>query len=78
MSWQWNSKEEETYRHSVQDKLDAILRQTTITNGRMTAAETAISKSDKAIEMLKAGYFVGAFVFGAVFVWALTTWGPGK
>jgi hypothetical protein len=70
MSWQWNSKEEETYRKSVQDKLDAILDQTTLTNGRMRAAE-------KAITMLQAGYFLGAFVFGTVFAWALNTWGPG-
>jgi hypothetical protein len=78
MSWQWNSKEEETYRESVQDKLDAILRQTTLTNGRLRTAEEAISKSDKSIEMLKVGYFLGAFVFGAVFVWALNAWGPGR
>jgi hypothetical protein len=71
MTWQWNSKEEETYRKSVQDKLDAILNQTTQTNGRLRAAESAIT-------VLQAGYFLGAFVCGAVFVWALNTWGPVK
>lgn len=67
--WQWNAKEEETYRNAVQEKLDRILEQTTATNGRLIAAE-------KAIERLKTGYWVGAAVFGAVLTWALNAWGP--
>jgi hypothetical protein len=55
----------------VQDKLDAILNQTTLTNGRLRTAERAITA-------LQVGYFLGAFVCGTVFAWALNTWGPGK
>lgn len=48
--WTWNSKEEDTYRSSVQSKLDgldekleAVLEQTTRTNGRMNKAEVKIA-----------------------------------
>ena len=58
--WQWNAKEEETYRQAVQDKLDRILEQTTATNGRLRTAE-------KAIIVLQWGYGLGA----ALLVWYL-------
>lgn len=62
---QWSEKEEETYRDSVSNRLDAILTQVKETNGRLRSAEVKIA-------VLSWGYALGAFITGSVFVWALS------
>lgn len=68
---EWNEREDATYRASVQSKLDAILTQTQLTNGRLRAAEIAIA-------VLKVGYAVGAIVGAALFVWLLNRGAVGR
>ena len=64
--------EQGTYRQAVQDKLDAmqgtlnaILVQTTATNGRLRKAEVDIGR-------LQVGYGIGAALALAVVAWVLT------
>lgn len=58
--WTWNSKEEDTYRAAVKEKLDAILEQTTITNGRLRKAE-------RKIDVLMVAYGAGS----AILAWLI-------
>jgi hypothetical protein len=50
------------------EQLAAVLLEQKATNGRVRRNEVAIA-------VLQVGYVLGAFIFGAGFVWLLNLWG---
>lgn len=49
-------------------QLDSIYIEVKATNGRVRRSEVAIA-------VLQGGFGLGAFILGAMFVWALNSWG---